>query len=268
MFFSRPHKIGLALGSGGPKGLAHIGVLRALTELKIPISYISGCSIGSVIGGIYAMTGSIESLDRTLNVLNRKSLFSIFSDINLRSGMIRGDKALAIINQMVGEVKIEDLKIPFQSVATIVDTGEPITLYKGLLSQAIRASSSVPYMFEPIKIHGHVVVDGAVGMPVPVPLLKPMGATKIIAVNLDQPAYPYYDVNNDPQLNLRYLTIGAAYLLQANLAKEQMKSADVIVQPNIPPMIKWAKLIDGSDLIEEGYKATMEKKKEILALLS
>ena len=267
MFFSKPQKIGLALGSGGPKGLAHIGVLRALNELKVPIDCIAGCSAGSLIGGIYAINGDLKIIEDTLNGIDKKTFLSVFADINIHSGMIRGQKAFGLVNHIVENIKIEDLKTPFQAVATRVDNGEPIIMKRGMLSSAIRASCSVPYLFESVIVQGHHAVDGAVCMPVPVPLVKTMGATKIIAVNLDQPIAVYYDQNNKPQVNLRSLSIGSAYFLQCNLAKEQMKGANVIIQPDIPAFIRWSKFIDGADIIEEGYKSVMEKKQEILALL-
>ncbi|MGB6607156.1 MAG: patatin-like phospholipase family protein, partial [Atribacterota bacterium] len=178
-------KIGLALGSGSARGLAHVGVIMALEAYNIPIDIISGTSIGSVIGGLYASGATVKQLEEVaLSIKKSKTLFMI-DPVVPRSGLISGDRIEKMLNQFALKDKtFDDLKIPFAAVATDIESGAEVILNQGKVIDAVRASISIPGIFTPVKYQDYYLVDGGVVDPVPVDVVKMMGADIIIAVNL------------------------------------------------------------------------------------
>jgi len=211
-------RIGLVLGGGGAKGGAHIGVLRVLEELKIPIDFIAGTSAGAVMGGLYASGMSIEDLEGAVRSTNwqdlltdrpprnrlsflrkqddRKSPTRLELGFNERRfqlppGLITGQnvettlRALALPAARVRSFQF--LGIPFRAVATDIETGEMVVLDRGDLATAIRASMSLPGAFAPVEVDGRLLVDGAVVRNLPVDVVRAMGADVVIAVDLTSP---------------------------------------------------------------------------------
>ena len=178
-------KIGLALGSGSARGLAHVGVIMALEAYNIPIDIISGTSIGSVIGGLYASGATVKQLEEVaLSIKKSKTLFMI-DPVVPRSGLISGDRIEKMLNQFALKDKtFDDLKIPFAAVATDIESGAEVILNQGKVIDAVRASISIPGIFTPVKYQDYYLVDGGVVDPVPVDVVKMMGADIIIAVSL------------------------------------------------------------------------------------
>lgn len=184
---NRP-KTALVLGSGAARGLAHIGVLKALTEHHIPIDIVVGSSMGAMIGGAYAAglsPGQIEEIACQTNWLKIAQI--LFPKRLQRDGLLDGKRVQEFLIALLGEQKIENLEIPFASVATDIWTGEEICLNSGSLVKAIRASISFPFLFTPIKIDGRYLSDGGVVNPLPVNIAREMGAEFIIAVNATPP---------------------------------------------------------------------------------
>jgi len=178
-------KIGLALGSGSARGLAHVGVIMALEAYNIPIDIIAGTSIGSVIGSLYASGATIEQLEEVaLSIKKSKTLFLI-DPVFPHSGLISGDRIEKMLNQFgIKDKTFDDLKIPFAAVATDVESEAEVILNQGKVIDAVRASISIPGIFTPVKYQDYYLVDGGVVDPVPVDVVKMMGADIIIAVNL------------------------------------------------------------------------------------
>lgn len=177
-------KIGLALGAGAARGLAHIGVLKALDREGIRIDSIAGTSIGAVIGAIYSSgIGPDEIEEIALNMDKTKTL-TLFAPTIPYSGLIDGSRITRFIESIIGRQNISDLNIPFAAVATDVMTGEEIVLTKGSLLDALRASASIPGMFTPAKHGERFLVDGGLVNPVPVSVAIGMGADIVIAVNV------------------------------------------------------------------------------------
>lgn len=178
-------KIGLALGSGSARGLAHVGVIMALEAYNIPIDIIAGTSIGSVIGGLYASGATIRQLEEVaLSIKKSKTLFLI-DPVFPHSGLISGDRIEKMLNQFgIKDKTFDDLKIPFAAVATDVESGAKVILNQGKVIDAVRASISIPGIFTPVKYQNYYLVDGGVVDPVPVDVVKMMGADIIIAVSL------------------------------------------------------------------------------------
>ena len=178
-------KFGLALGGGSARGLAHVGVIKVLEVYHIPIDIIAGTSIGSVIGGLYASGATVRQLEEVaLSIKKSKTLFMI-DPVFPHSGLISGDRIEKMLNQFgIKDKTFDNLKIPFAAVATDVESGAEVILNQGKVIDAIRASISIPGIFTPVKYQDYYLVDGGVVDPVPVDVVKMMGADIIIAVSL------------------------------------------------------------------------------------
>jgi len=178
-------KIGLALGSGSARGLAHVGVIMALEAYNIPVDIIAGTSIGSVIGSLYASGATVRQLEEVaLSIKKSKTLFMI-DPVFPHSGLISGDRIEKMLNQFaIKDKTFDDLNIPFGAVATDVESGAEVILNQGKVIDAVRASISIPGIFTPVKYQNYYLVDGGVVDPVPVDVVKMMGGDIIIAVSL------------------------------------------------------------------------------------
>jgi len=177
-------KIGLALGAGAARGYAHIGVLKVLDEEKIPIDFIAGTSIGALIGVIYASGIRAKEIEEIVLNLDRKKTTSFFTPTIPYSGLVEGKRITEFIKSIIGTPNIEDLKIPFATIATDVMSGREVIMTKGSTVEAVRASISIPGIFTPFKVNGDFLIDGGLVDPLPVNCVSDMGADFIIAVNV------------------------------------------------------------------------------------
>lgn len=176
-----PPKIGVALGGGFARGLAHIGVLKVFEEEKIPISYIAGTSVGSVIGAGYASGISARELSEIASLVRFKD-FSRWTFS--RFGLFSNDKMTVFLQKIARCKTFEELRIPLAIAATDIVTGEPAVFTTGNLVDPVRASCAYPGMFLPVNIDGRLFVDGLLAHAVPAVPLRQMGAEKVIAVHL------------------------------------------------------------------------------------
>jgi NTE family protein len=225
-------KIGLALGSGGMKGFAHIGVLRELQNRNIKVSYISGTSAGALIGGIYlAFDQNMEKLEKAIDTVDTKEILNLFMDLTLDGGLVNGDKVKKFINDMVGNVNIEDLPLPFSVVATNFETGLPKLFTKGNLAEAVRASFSLPLIFKPAKYDGHFYVDGGTTIPVPVEPVIALGAEKVISVCLDSEVFPKEIVDAKGRINVNSAE-RIIYQMIRDLSLKCCEKSDVLINPD------------------------------------
>jgi NTE family protein len=208
-------RIGLVLGGGGARGGAHVGVLKVLEELRIPVDYVAGTSMGSIVGGLYASGMSSQDIERELRAMDWTEVFQDYpsradrsfrrksddytyvfkakpgfngSKLNIPPAYIRGQKLDLVLNRLtlpVVEVKdFNRLPIPYRAVATDIETGKPVVLGKGSLSMSIRASMAVPAAFDPVEIDGRLLVDGGIADNVPVNVARDMGADVLIVVDV------------------------------------------------------------------------------------
>ena len=177
--------VALVLGSGSSRGWAHIGAIEALEEEGIPIDFISGCSVGSYVGAIYA-SGSLASLKNFVLSMDGKKVFSYFDVVFPRSGLLDGTKKVAELFSMHTAVKrFSELNIPVMMVATDLQRGEKVVLRSGNLLQALRATMSVPGLFAPAWVKGRWLVDGGIVDPIPVGVARATEADVVIAVDLN-----------------------------------------------------------------------------------
>ena len=178
-------KTGIALGSGAARGMAHIGVLRALEDAGRKPGCVAGTSIGALVGGVYA-AGKLDELTDIVLALDWKQAASFFLEASFpRSGLIEGNKVTEFLAKILGRRKIRDLPIPFRAVATEITSGREVVIDDGDLVDAIRASISVPGVFSPAERGGGLLVDGGLVDPVPVCVCRVMGAERVIAVDLN-----------------------------------------------------------------------------------
>lgn len=227
---SRP-KIGLALGSGGFRGFAHIGVIQVLQENNIPIDCIAGASIGALVGAYFSLHSNFDLLEKAISMSNREKLPSLLG-LGFRGGIVSGRKFEIFLEKVLGRKNFSDCQFPFKIVATDLISGQAQILDQGRLAKAVRASASVPLLFEPVKYQGHLLVDGALSNPVPVDLLTAMGADKVIAVNL----YHAHEFK-DRRFNMPGVAMRATRIAIHNLAKQSTQEADIIMNPDTSDFI-------------------------------
>jgi NTE family protein len=180
---NRP-RIGLALGAGVARGWAHIGALRELSDLGIAPDVVVGASIGAVVGGCYA-AGRLDALEEFARSLTRRSVFSLI-DVSFRgSGLMGGDRLRQRLESALGQERIENLPTRFVAVATEMKTGHEVWLKSGRVCDALRASYALPGVFEPVKLNGRWLFDGAIVNPVPVNVARALGAEYVLALSIN-----------------------------------------------------------------------------------
>jgi len=177
-------KLALALGGGAGLGWTHIGVLRAFEETQIEIAAIAGTSIGAVVGASFA-AGKLDFLEETARTANFRNIIR-FLDPNFKRGAVMGGKAIEkAMDEQLGGLSFDDLPIPVATIAADLRSGETIIMKTGALVPAIRASMSLPGIFQPVEFEGRLLVDGGVALPVPVSAARKLAPdTPILSVNL------------------------------------------------------------------------------------
>jgi NTE family protein len=216
--------VALALGGGASKGFAHIGIIKVLKENNIPIKIVTGTSAGSIVGSMYASGMSPDRLELEAEILGKTDLV----DLTLStSGFIKGEKLQNYINRKVGNRPMQQFPIKFAAVATDFESGKPVVFNVGNAGQAVRASASIPNVFQPVVIGNRKYVDGGLSQPVPVSAAKKMGANFIIAVDIS--ARPAKNVN---QGMFSYLDQTFNVMSQTALHQE-LGQANVVIKPQV-----------------------------------
>ena len=233
-------KIGLALGSGAARGLAHIGVLEVLEKEGIPIDMIAGSSAGAVVGALYSQGKDASQIEKLVLELSWKKLAPLI-DLSLpKTGFIRGKKIKDLLSSFIGgNIRFSDLKIPFACVATDIDTGEEIVIDHGSVPEAARASISIPAIFTVVRREDRYLVDGGLVNPVPVSVLKRMGADFIIAVNVipdvTDRAYRVRGERTEAprEPNIINIIMQSMYIGTYSLARSSLEGADIVIEPQV-----------------------------------
>jgi len=255
-------KVGLALGSGGAKGYAHLGVLKVFEENNIPIDYISGASAGAIIGSLYSLYKDTKKVEEIITDFNKiRSLF----DFSFNGGIIKGKKIVNFLENIFQGKKIQDLDIPLCIVATDYKTGEEVRIKKGDITLAVRASMAVPFVFELVDCGKKELADGGLCSPVPIEALREMGADVIIGVRMED------KVGEKQRKNIYSMAERSITILQHNLSNYELKKCDILIDPYFEDygILGFHKIIQGKmrEAIEEGEKATKEKIDEIKKLI-
>ncbi|NMX93012.1 MULTISPECIES: patatin-like phospholipase family protein [unclassified Pseudomonas] len=183
-------RVALVLGSGGARGYAHIGVIEEIEKRGYEIACIAGCSMGAVVGGIYA-AGKLQDYRNWIESLDYLDVLRLV-DVSFRLGAIRGEKVFGQIRKIVGEINIEDLRIPYTAVATDLTNQQEIWFQEGCLHQAMRASAAIPSLFTPVMQGNRMLVDGGLLNPLPIVPVVSSHCDLIIAVNLNSTNQKHY----------------------------------------------------------------------------
>ena len=178
-------RLGIALGSGSARGWAHIGILRALADLGVRPTVVSGASVGALVGAAFA-NDKLDALEAWVCALTQRDVWRLMDATFRGGGIMTGNRLMGAIAASVGDTPIEQLPIPFGAVATDLYTGEEVWLREGPMMQVVRASSGVPGLFAPAWHQGRWLIDGGVVNPIPVSMCRAMGADTVIAVDLSR----------------------------------------------------------------------------------
>lgn len=185
-------RVALVLGSGGARGYAHIGVIEEIERRGYDIACIAGCSMGAVVGGIYA-AGKLDEYRNWIESLDYLDVLRLV-DVSFRLGAIRGEKIFGQIRKIVGDINIEDLRIPYTAVCTDLTNQQEIWFQEGCLHQAMRASAAIPSLFTPVVQGNRMLVDGGILNPLPIVPVVSSHCDLIIAVNLNSTNQKHYQL--------------------------------------------------------------------------
>ncbi|MES2070917.1 MAG: patatin-like phospholipase family protein [Pseudomonadota bacterium] len=224
-------RIGLALGGGAARGFAHIGVIKVLESQGIMPDIVVGTSAGSLVGALYAAGNNGFVLQKMALEMDEATIsdwsLPLFSK---SSGVLKGDGLQNYVNKMVGNTPIEKLKKPFGAVATDLNSGQPILFQRGNTGVAVRASSAVPGVFQPVKINDRQYVDGGLVAPVPVRFAREMGADFVIAVNISSQPEGQTAVSSMDVLMQTFTIMGQS------MNNFELKNADIVIKPELAGM--------------------------------
>lgn len=220
----REPKVGLALGSGGSRGFAHVGVLKALNEANIPIDFIAGSSMGGLAAALYGAGHDTESLFKMATTFKRKYYLDF---IVPKMGFVAGDKIKGLLKVITFDKQVEELSPPVAIVAADLMAGKRVVFTEGSAAEAVRASVSIPGILVPAKVNGRLLVDGGVIDRVPVSVVKEMGADIVIAVDVSSGKGPS-DIHSIFDVIMQSIDI-----MQEEIVKSHEIVADVMVKPSL-----------------------------------
>jgi NTE family protein len=217
-------KVGLALGGGSARGLAHIGLLQVLEQEEIPIDLVVGTSIGSLVGAIYAAGTNLDYLAEIARQLNWKQILDpSFS----RMGLCRGDKLQQLVRVLAGRKSFRQLRLPFAAIACDLKSGREVILREGEVARAVRASCSLPGVFKPVPWDEQLLVDGGVCGRLPVAAARKLGAQFVLAVDVG--GWPKHDTMS----NVFDILSQTFHIFESRLAVEQGSEADFLITPEV-----------------------------------
>ncbi len=251
-------RIGLALGGGAAKGFAHIGVIKMLEANGFKPEVVSGTSAGSLVGALYASGMDAFQMQEHAVALDEARI----RDVSLfAGGMVKGQKLQDYVNEMVGNRSIDQMKKPFAAVSTKLETGERTVFVRGNTGQAVRASCSIPGVFEPVKIGKFLYVDGGVVSPVPVDAARQLGADFVIAVDIST------RITGKSPDNLLGVVNQSITIMGQKLGEQEIARADIVIRPRVND-IGPADFEQRSRAILEGEKAALAALPQIRAKLA
>ncbi len=225
--------IGLALGGGGARGLAHVGVIRALRRAGIPIDYIAGTSMGALVGAFYAIKEDTEALEAAFLRLDRRDVMPIGRILAKKDGVLFRDPGITdFLEKTFDGRRIESCVVPFSAVATDVKTGEAVVLKKGSLAEAVRASIALPIIFPPVAHEKRLLMDGGFSNPVPADAVRAMGADIVIAVDVTSRWVNIADELVNIK-NLYGIVSNALSVVEYQISRQILETADVVLRPPV-----------------------------------
>ena len=261
-------KIGLALGGGGARGFAHLGVIARLAELGVPIHCVSGTSIGAIVGGILA-AGSIDRAFAWCREPDWKKIPRLFFETHFTGkALIKGDQIAKILREFIPAGTFEELKMPFAAVAADLCSGERVVMRSGDLISAVRASMSIPGVFCPVEREGRVLVDGGLLDPLPVAACRDLGADVVIAVDINPPLAPSA-AKPFSKINIFDVLLGTFRIFNREMTSRALDGGgvpDVLVSPAVGDVLA-LDFRRGDRLVELGRAAVDERFADIRKIL-
>lgn len=260
MSSSRP-TIGLALSGGAARGLAHVGVLRALIDNNIPIDYIGGTSAGSIVGGAYAAGMSIDEIAEFGHSLRWRDVGRMTMS---RLGIQSNERLEHYLRERLPLTRFEELSIPFAAVATDLKTGTAVVLRdEGDVPFAIRASCAIPGWYVPVvDEQGRQLVDGGVVAVIPVSVTRSLGADLVIAVDVNAAGATFLG----PTSSVIGVLLQSMLVVQKTASHYQLAAADLVITPQVGH-IRWDEMGRSAELMDAGYRAALERMPQILTLI-
>lgn len=233
-------KVGLALGGGAARGIAHIGVLTVLEKEGIPIDLIAGTSVGAAVGAFYARSKNADLIKERAIELSGRRLTQFIDPALPRAGLVKGKKLSDLLTSLLGgNIQFSNLLMPFACTASDIDTGEAVVLDRGSVVEAVRASISLPGIFTVVKRRGRNLVDGGLTNPVPVSLVREMGADFIIAVNVipDVLDRTHQSVKkskkSDKEPNILHVLVQSIHIGTYSLVRSSLERANIVIEPDV-----------------------------------
>lgn len=222
---ARQIKVGLALGGGFARGIAHVGVLQALLTHNIPIDYVAGTSVGSLVGAMFCAGLDPFLVERAAERTNWRALVRLKLR---REGLLDAEGLERFLLGNVGDLQFHELRIPFVATATDLNTGTEVLLSEGRVAPAVRASCAFPGIFLPVRMGNRMLVDGGLVNNVPTTVSRRMGADVVVAVDLNRPA-----PEQRPPRNLLHIMLYSLAIVQRPQIIKQLQEADVLIQPDL-----------------------------------
>lgn len=285
----RKVKVALALGGGGARGCAHIGVLKVLERENIPIDLIAGSSIGAVVGSLYATTGDAQKVEERFKQFlqseeYQKSGLELFKRqepaenffgqvakfvkerivVNLaqsKPSLVSSKRLQAAMDFLIPDGRIEETKIPFYPVASNLLNGQQVIFKEGDLRSIVSASASIPGFLPPCAVNGYMLVDGSVVCPIPVEPARDLGADIVIAVDVGQQLNEHADLNN--VINIIFQ---ANHMTARHFNLHLLRLADVVIRPNVG-LVHWSEFKLLRYMVEEGERVAREALPKIQSLV-
>ncbi len=253
----KERRLALALGAGTARGFAHVGVLKVFESHGIPVGLVVGTSVGSLVGCMYAFGHPVYEIQKMAMALERSDVVDLIVPDN---GFVRGEKLEAYVNRLVEDTPMEEFPVPFHAVATDIAAGREKVLSKGNAGAAVRASCSIPGIFQPVKIDGGTYVDGGLVSPVPVDAARGLGADAVIAVDISG------GVDGTVPGGILDTLIQSAGIMYAKIAEVQDARADIVIRPQVGHIFA-GDFTMRHEAILEGEKAALEALPEIRKIL-
>jgi NTE family protein len=222
-----PPRVGLALGGGGARGFAEVGVLRVLEQEKVPVDVVVGTSVGSLIGALFADSGRVIDLEILALELEEEDIFDTSLLSLFSGGLVKGERLERFLDTHLRHATIEEMPVRFAAVAVDLATGKPVVFDRGPVARAVHASCAIPGVFVPVEIDGVTYVDGGVVDPVPAGVARRLGAEVVIAVSI--PAA----VGGEPPKNPIQVAMHASAIRSAEIARLRAAEADVVITPDV-----------------------------------
>lgn len=254
----QPVKLGLALGGGVARGMAHVGVLQALEQAGVAVHAVAGSSAGALVGALYAAGLDSATLERVALQMNWRGLVRLRLR---REGLLDASGLEHFLASQVGDLDFSQLRIPFAAVACDLITGSEVVLQEGRVATAVRASSAYPGIFLPVRDGGRVLVDGGVVNNVPTSVVRSLGADRVIAVDVSRPK----GLGRQPR-NLLHMILDSVTVMSRPRVTQALEAADVVVQPDLSDFSA-VELERGPEMIRLGREAMEAALPQVMELL-